>query len=259
MIPKPTLIVSAKNNYHLISKSRQNQPIRHKSLSTPHHVVNISKISPPLVSRAGYKLLSAAQFFQYDFRGKTVLDIGASTGGFTDIALRFGATMVVAIEKGTRQIHPTLLSHPQLHLFEKTDFLVANRKLIIATVCAKENCTNGHTKMCTGANGDLNCHFDTIMADVSFISLTKILKCAIMEGWADENTDFLVMFKPQFELPPEKLTGGVVKNAKIRTSAIKAFEAWLKANNFLIKGKKDNALSGKNGNIERFYWLQIVR
>ena len=101
-------------------------------------------------------------------------------------------------------------------------------------------------------------HVDVIVADVSFISLTKILGYA-KANLASANTDFLVMLKPQFEASPNQLRNGVVKNDTTRREIIKNFEFWLKSNGFIIIKKHDNDLKGKTGNKERFYWLKQVR
>ena len=99
---------------------------------------------------------------------------------------------------------------------------------------------------------------DTILADVSFISLTNVLAYAKM-NIARRNTDFLVMLKPQFEADEKQLNKGVVKNEKIRREIIKRFENWLVRNGFVVMGKRDNDVVGKNGNQERFYYLKIAR
>lgn len=178
------------------------------------------------VSRAENKLAGAARAFSYDFRGKVVLDIGSSTGGFTEFALERGAKKVVAVEKGTNQMKAPLRFDPRIELHEKTD--------IFEFLPEQE--------------------IDTILADVSFVSLTKVLAYAKMK-LARSNTDFLVMLKPQFEARPDQLVKGVVKNEKMRREIIKRFETWLKNNGFVVKKKRDNELAGKNGNLERFYWL----
>ena len=175
----------------------------------------------------GYiKLSQAAKAFNYDFRGKVVLDIGSSTGGFTKYALDHGATRVIAIEKGTNQMETPLRFDPRIDLHEKTD--IFNVRNLIP---------------------------DVIVADVSFISLTKILAHA-RDYLADRHTEFLVMLKPQFEAKPSELIKGVVKNEKIRREIIKNFETWLKNNHLVILNKRDNQLKGKTGNTERFYLLK---
>lgn len=179
-------------------------------------------------SRGYFKIKSAARAFNFDFRGKTVLDIGSSTGGFTEYALEQGAKKVIAVEKGTNQMKPALLSDPRVELHEKTDIF------------------------------DFICTPDVILADVSFLSLTKVLKYAKM-NLSRSNTDFLVMLKPQFEADPKDLRNGIIKNETARRAIIKNFETWLKSNGFLVIKKHDNELEGKHGNKERFYWLKQAK
>ncbi|MBQ3445526.1 TlyA family rRNA (cytidine-2'-O)-methyltransferase [Candidatus Saccharibacteria bacterium] len=177
----------------------------------------------------GYqKIKGAARAFNFDFRGKIVLDIGSSTGGFTEYALERGAAKVIAVEKGTRQMKVPLRFDPRVELHEKTDIF-------------------------TFIPDELP---EIIVADVSFISLTKVLKYAKM-NLARQSTQFLVMLKPQFEARHEQLNKGVVKNEKMRREIIKDFEQWLKNNGFIIINKRDNTLAGKTGNTERFYYLRL--
>lgn len=185
-------------------------------------------------NRGYFKIEGASRAFDFDFRNKVVLDIGSSTGGFTEYALEKGAKEVIAIEKGTNQMKAPLRYDPRIDLHEKTD---------IFSVRTKESASEGHSP-------------DVILADVSFLSLKKILKHA-KEHLAHQNTDFLVMLKPQFEASSNQLTNGVVKNETIRRNIIKNFESWLKTNHFVIVKKRDNELKGKTGNTERFYWLKL--
>jgi ftsJ-like methyltransferase len=198
------------------------------------------------VSRAENKLAGAAQAFSYDFRGKTVLDIGSSTGGFTEYALLRGAKKVIAVEKGTRQMKAPLRFDPRIDLREKTDIFFVTRNSL-----SRDQDENNENESKTDVK------IDTILADVSFISLKQVLLHA-KKQLATPQTDFLVMLKPQFEARPFQLKNGVVKNETIRRDIIKDFEAWLKNNGFLIVNKRDNTLAGKNGNLERFYFLKIA-
>ena len=198
------------------------------------------------VSRAENKLAGAAQAFSYDFRGKTVLDIGSSTGGFTEYALLRGAKKVIAVEKGTRQMKAPLRFDPRIDLREKTDFFSVTRSSL-----SRDQDESDENESKT------NTRIDTILADVSFISLKQVLLHA-KKQLASPQTDFLVMLKPQFEARPFQLKNGVVKNETIRRDIIKDFEAWLKNNGFLIVNKRDNTLAGKNGNLERFYFLKLA-
>ena len=227
------------NARNKIRLSRDRDLKSHTSMQTVH-------TSMP-VSRAENKLAGAAQAFSYDFRGKTVLDIGSSTGGFTEYALLRGAKKVIAIERGTRQMKAPLRFDPRIDLREKTDiFSVTRSSLSRDQDESNENESKTNTRI------------DTILADVSFISLKQVL-LHTKKQLAAPQTDFLVMLKPQFEARPFQLKNGIVKNETIRRDIIKDFEAWLKNNGFLIVNKRDNTLAGKNGNLERFYFLKIAR
>jgi ftsJ-like methyltransferase len=214
-----------------------------------HANMQTTRVGMP-VSRAENKLAGAAQAFSYDFRGKIVLDIGSSTGGFTEYALLRGAKRVIAVEKGTKQMKAPLRFDPRIDLREKTDiFFVTRSSLSRDQDESNENESKNESK--TDSN------IDTILADVSFISLKQVLLHA-KKQLASPQTDFLVMLKPQFEAKPFQLKNGIVKNETIRRDIIKDFELWLKNNGFLIINKRDNLLAGKNGNLERFYFLKIA-
>lgn len=202
-----------------------------------------------IVGRAELKLAGAVEAFSYDFRGKVVLDIGSSTGGFTELALRQGAARVIAVEKGTRQMKAPLRFDERVELYEKTDFfdvLGANKagKLVIKQ---GENAGELVTPLLVQA----------VVADVSFVSLKRILAHVKRVVW--RKADFLVMLKPQFEARPEQLNRGVVKNERMRREIVREFEQWLARNGFAVVQKRDNAVVGKVGkNQERFYWLRLV-
>lgn len=182
-----------------------------------------------IVGRAELKLAEAVKAFGYDFRGKTVLDIGSSTGGFTELALRRGAEQVIAVEKGTKQMKAPLRFDPRIDLREKTDIFEVRRESLP--------------------------EISAVVADVSFVSLTKVLRW--VAGTLDFNVDYLVMLKPQFEAFPDQLVNGAVKNEKMRRKIIKRFEGWLAKNGFVVLKKRDNETVGKvGGNRERFYWLR---
>lgn len=169
----------------------------------------------------------AAKAFHFDFRGKTVLDIGSSTGGFTQYVLDHGAKKIIAVEKGTNQMQRPLRYDPRIDLHEKTDIF----------------------------DFKLDSEIDVIVADVSFLSLKPVLK--YLRNL--KNADYLVMLKPQFEAKPNQLHRGVIKNSKIRREIIKDFEYWLSQNHYIIVSKHDNHLHGKTGNQERFYWLKQAK
>ncbi|MBQ8156182.1 TlyA family RNA methyltransferase [Candidatus Saccharibacteria bacterium] len=183
-------------------------------------------------TRGFAKIEGAIRAFNFDFRNKVVLDIGSSTGGFTEAALNHGAKKVIAVEKGSHQMKAPLRFDTRVELHEKTDIF--------------------------DYNFDQDPFPDIIVADVSFVSLKPILKHT-KNHLAGKQTDFLVMLKPQFEAKPHQLWKGVVKNEKIRREIIKDFEYWLKQNGFIIIKKRDNDLPGKTGNLEKFYFLRLAK
>lgn len=182
--------------------------------------------SEQYVSRAGLKLASVAQALSLEFGGKTMLDVGSSTGGFTDFALRHGARKVIAVDVGTDQLHPSLRSDPRIDLHEKTDI---------------RDFRPGEP-------------VDIMVADVSFISLREILPH--MSRIAGPKTQIVVMVKPQFEAAHSSLKHkGVIKNDTMRRRILKDFEEWTRTR-FVIQDKADSGVSGSKGNRERFYLLR---
>lgn len=199
-----------------------------------------------IVGRAELKLNEAVKDFRYDFTGKIVLDIGSSTGGFTELALKLGAKKVIAVEKGSFQMKPPLCLDPRVDLHEKTDIfdVVARDSLFFA----KDQRSDTFV---------IKDKIDVILADVSFVSLTKVLIYA-HKYLANKDTDFLVMLKPQFEANNKQLHNGVVKNERMRREILKVFERFIQTHGFIIVKKHDNDLAGKNGNREKFYWLKMA-
>lgn len=184
--------------------------------------------SEQYVSRAALKLASIAETFKLDFRDTTVLDVGSSTGGFTDYALQHGARKVVAVDVGTDQLHPILRADSRVELHEKTDI--------------REFVTNET--------------YDVMVADVSFISLTQILPS--LKKLAGKQTTLVMMCKPQFEAGKEQVHKGVIKNSAIRRQILKDFESWLTKNGFIVLDKADSHVAGTKGNVERFYKLRVA-
>jgi 23S rRNA (cytidine1920-2'-O)/16S rRNA (cytidine1409-2'-O)-methyltransferase len=182
--------------------------------------------SEQYVSRAGLKLASVAESLRLDFRGKVVLDVGSSTGGFTEYALRHGATKVIAVELGSEQLHPSLRGNPQIELHERTD---------IRDFRTTEK-------------------IDLVVGDVSFISLREILPSVIK--LCSQQTQLAMMVKPQFEAGQSSLKHkGVIKNDKMRREILKDFEDWARKY-FVIRDKADSQVAGSKGNQERFYLLE---
>ena len=181
------------------------------------------------VSRAGLKLESVAKVLGLDFRDKVVLDVGSSTGGFTDYALKNGAKLVYAVDVGTDQLHPKLRGNNRIELHEKTD--IRDFKLDEAP--------------------------DIVVIDVSFISLRDILP-HIHDFLCDGQTQIVAMVKPQFEAGREQTNKGIIKNDAMRRQILRDFEDWSKKY-FVIINKRDSDVAGAKGNQERFYLLEKVK
>jgi len=205
--------------------------VNKKQITKPGFMVDstdtLSINSAQYVSRAALKLASIAEQFILDFRGKTVLDVGSSTGGFTDYALQHGATKVIAVDVGTDQLHPSLHGDPKIELHEKTD---------IRDFSTDQN-------------------IDIVVADVSFVSLRLILPS--VAKLVSSNSNLVIMCKPQFEAGRDQINKGVIKNSAIRRQILKDFETWLTTNGFVILNKADSHVAGTKGNVERFYKLKI--
>lgn len=178
------------------------------------------------VSRAGLKLASVAKVLNLDFRDKVVLDVGSSTGGFTDYALQHGAKKVIAVDVGTNQLHQSLLGHPLIELHEKTDI--------------RDFSTNED--------------IDIVVMDVSFISLRELLPH--ISSLVSRSSLLVAMVKPQFEAHTSGLKHkGIIKNDAMRRQILQDFEAWVKIL-FVIQDKSDSEVTGAKGNRERFYLLR---
>jgi 23S rRNA (cytidine1920-2'-O)/16S rRNA (cytidine1409-2'-O)-methyltransferase len=162
-----------------------------------------------------------------------VLDVGSSTGGFTDYALQHGARKVIAVDVGTDQLHPSLRGDTRIELHEKTD--IRDFTQTYGTVRKKE--------------------IDLVVADVSFVSLRNILPSVAL--LTNAQTRLLIMMKPQFEAGKDQINKGVIKNSTIRRSIVKDFEHWLVSNSFIIHDKADSDVAGTKGNVERFYLLSV--
>ncbi len=180
------------------------------------------------VSRAALKLKSVAEKLNLNFNDKIVLDVGSSTGGFTDFALQHGAKKVIAVDVGTNQLHPSLQGDERIELHEQTD--IRDIKLSVVP--------------------------DIVVIDVSFISLREVLPS--VAKLAGPNTQIVAMVKPQFEAGEQLKNKGVIKNEKMRRSVLQQIEAWIQKL-FVTVDKADSDVAGGKGNRERFYVLKLKK
>src|ERR1700722_6962672 len=165
------------------------------------------------VSRGGLKLESVAEILGLDFKDKVVLDVGSSTGGFTDYALQHGARRVIAVDRGAKQMSPRLKMDDRIELLEKTDIRDLKNLSQVPTI---------------------------VVIDVSFISARQILPTVVR--LVPGSADIVVMVKPQFEATAEQKHAGVIKNDRIRRNILKDFEEWAK-DIFVVYKKADSGLS----------------
>lgn len=211
------------------------------------------KTEEQYVSRAGLKLASVAEKLGVHFSGKTVLDVGSSTGGFTDYALRHGAKKVFAVDVGTNQLHRSLRGDERIELHEKTDIRnVYLRTLQIPSLKKAGPFTGGESASCVFIDGAV----DIVVVDVSFISLRDILPH--VARLMSRDSLLLAMVKPQFEAGRSQVSKGVIKNDRVRRTVLQDFEQWVKQY-FIVADKADSAVAGAHGNRERFYMLRRVR
>jgi 23S rRNA (cytidine1920-2'-O)/16S rRNA (cytidine1409-2'-O)-methyltransferase len=185
---------------------------------------------PEFVSRGGIKLANALDAFGFDPAGRHALDVGASTGGFTDCLLQRGAEAVIALDVAYGELHWALRNDPRVTVIERSNA----RSL---------------------SPGELPFEPDLIVADLSFISLRKVLPAVLAAGAAE--FDCLALVKPQFEVGRERVgKGGVVRSADDRREALVGLASFAREElGAAVLGFASSGLPGPAGNRESFVWL----
>jgi len=182
----------------------------------------------PWVGRGALKLVHALEIWPVAVEGTVVLDLGASTGGFTEVCLAKGAVRVYAVDVGRGQLHASLAADPRVTNLEATDARELTPTLIPPAP-------------------------RLIVTDVSFIGLAKALPAAL--ALAREGADLIALVKPQFEVGPERVgKGGLVKDPQARADALAAVEAFLGASGWTIQATADSPIEGGDGNREYLLW-----
>lgn len=204
-----------------------NTEIIHKAsdLIRPDALIEIKGKALPYVSRGGLKLEKAIQVWNLTFEGANVLDIGASTGGFTDCALQHGAQNVIAVDVGTNQLAWKLRNDNRVIVHEKTNFRYFTKEMLQG----------------------LETHF--VVIDVSFISLTLIFE--VLQTLLTPNSFVVALIKPQFEAGRDLVgKNGIIKDPKVHRHVLKKTIEKLEKFDFHLHGLDFSPITGGEGNIE---------
>ena len=188
-------------------------------------------VDPDYVSRGGHKLAGALDAFSgLPVQGRRCLDVGASTGGFTDVLLRRGASEVVAVDVGYGQLAWALRTDPRVHVLERT-----NARALSAA--------------------DIGGPVQIVVGDLSFISLRLVLPALVT--CVDPAGDMVLLVKPQFEAGRDDVgKGGVVRDTSVRAAAVRDVAAAARALSWGTAGIATSPLPGPSGNVEFFLWLR---
>lgn len=182
----------------------------------------------PWVGRGALKLLAALELWPITVQGRVVLDVGASTGGFTEVCLEQGAERVFAVDVGRDQLHPRLAADPRVRDLSGQD-----------------------ARLLTEAQIDTPP--DLVVCDVSFISAMKALPAAL--GLARDGADLLLLVKPQFEAGREAVgKGGLVTDPAARQTALDGVLDWLAQSGWSVAGRSESPIAGGDGNREFLVW-----
>ena len=175
------------------------------------------------VSRGGFKLEKAIKVFNLDLKNKVVMDVGSSTGGFTDCSLQFGAKKVVAVDVGTNVMHHSLRDKKEVELYENTNIKDLSHDKFVGV--------------------------DLVVVDVSFVSLERIVEKVNGEN---VKVDMMCLIKPQFECGKDIATkyGGVIKSKTVHKTVLNNVVKFFNKNNFYLQGLDFSPIKGGDGNVE---------
>ena len=178
----------------------------------------------PWVSRGGIKLAHAIDHFALDPSGVVAMDVGSSTGGFTDVLLSKGASHVFAVDSGTNQLAWKLRQDPRVTVYEQTSARILTREQIDRPV-------------------------EWVVCDASFISLAKVLERPL--ELAAPTCRLVALIKPQFEVAREEVgKGGVVRDAALHSRVCGEVHEWLEGLGWAIEGIVESPITGPQGNVE---------
>jgi 23S rRNA (cytidine1920-2'-O)/16S rRNA (cytidine1409-2'-O)-methyltransferase len=192
--------------------------------------VSVKRPYPPYVSRGGLKLEAALEAFAVDVRNKVVLDVGASTGGFTDCLLQKGAKKVLALDVGYGQLHWKLRQDPRVIVLEKTNIRHVNP-------------------------GDMEERPHGAVIDVSFISLRLVVPA--VSALLSDRAFIIALIKPQFEVGKGQVgKGGVVRDPSLHDETVRGLCRFFESLGWLAAGQVPSPILGPKGNKEFFVYLK---
>ena len=178
----------------------------------------------PYVSRGGIKLAHGLDHWGWDVTGAVAIDVGSSTGGFTDVLLQRGAARVYAVDSGTNQLAWSLRQDPRVVVYEQTSARVLTAAHVPEPV-------------------------DLIVCDASFIGLAKVLDVPL--GFAKPGARLLALVKPQFEAGREEVgKGGVVRDPAVHARVCEQVAGWLTGQGWTVAGVTPSPITGPEGNVE---------
>src|SRR5216683_2602298 len=201
------------------------KPVAKPSETIAEDAVIQAEPAHPFVSRGGVKLAGALERYPIEIEDHVCLDVGASTGGFTEVLLANGASLVFAIDVGTGQLHPSLRSHPKIVSMEETDIRAYEGKRLPARP-------------------------DVVVIDVSFISLKTVLPVALSLAAAPMH--LLALIKPQFEAPRKHSKRGIIRNAMVHQEICDDIAAYVSLLGCTEIQVFPSSIKGGDGNIEFF-------
>ena len=187
-------------------------------------VLDVRGRDHPWVSRGGIKLAHALEHFGWDVSGAVAIDVGSSTGGFTDVLLTNGAVKVFAVDSGTNQLAWKLRNDPRVAVHEQTSARILTEKEITEAV-------------------------DIIVCDASFIGLSKVLERPMT--FTKAGAGLIALIKPQFEAGRDEVgKGGVVRDPKVHQRVCTNVQSWLTDKGWAVEGITESPIKGPEGNIE---------
>ena len=200
--------------------------------------VQVIDDGPHYVGRGANKLVGAHEVFGFPVTGRVALDVGISTGGFTDYLLQQGASAVVGIDVGYGQLDFRLRQDPRVVLLERTNARQLTTERLRAAM----------------GPGLASASLDLVVMDLSFISVTKVLPH--IATLVHPDSDFIILIKPQFEAERHEVgKGGIVADESLRQAIFTRVELAL-SDMFVLQSRCDSPISGTKGNKEAFFWLR---